>query len=440
MLPLNSITFADLHPTTRRLLIARALRSVGQGALVVDLALYLNTLGWDGVAIGGVLTGAGLFGAALTLLIGQTSDQLRRKPFLLVYEGVALLCSLVALLTSQTIWLAGAIVLAGFGRGANGAAGPFSPAEQAWLAEEVPPSRRGRVYSLNTALGFFGMGVGALIAMLPALWSGWLSGALAYRPLFALAALSAVGNLVLLGQGHESYRGVTHAEDAAARQREAAIRHDENRILRKLVFVNGFNGLAIGLTGPLISYWFALRFGVGPAEIAPVMAVTFFMTSVSSWLTGWLTEHIGIVKSIVWVQFLGMVSLALLPLMPAYWLASLVYLLRSAFSRGSLGARQALTIGLVRDERRGLATSLNAVSFQLPQSVGPSVAGYLLDADQFALPFFIGAFLQAIYLVAYDRVFRRYEPPRETVGSHAQVVIARGADVLTERGDEDRAH
>lgn len=410
---IQDTVWSDLHPTTRRLMMARGLRSVGQGALVVDLALYLNALHWSGIAIGAVLTGAGLFGAALSLLVGRTSDQLRRKPFLLTYEVVSLLCSFVALFTAQPWLLGGAIVLAGFGRGANGAAGPYSPAEQAWLAEEVLPARRGRVYSLNTAGGFLGMGLGALLAMLPAFWNGWLPGPLSYRPLFLLPALAAVANLVLLGRAHEQYHGPTQALTEPERREAAQIRGQENRILGKLVAINGFNGIAIGLTGPLISYWFSLRFHVGPAAIAPVLAATFVITAFSSLLTGRLTEHIGIVQSVVWARFLALILLVLMPLMPTYGLASLVYLLRSAFNRGSAGARQALTIGLVRDERRGLATSLNAVSFQVPQSVGPTIAGYMLDAGQFALPFYVAAVLQGIYLVAYERVFRGYEPARE---------------------------
>lgn len=410
---IQDTVWSDLHPTTRRLMMARVLRSVGQGALVVDLALYLNALHWSGIAIGAVLTGAGLFGAALSLLVGRTSDQLRRKPFLLTYEVVSLLCSFVALFTAQPWLLGGAIVLAGFGRGANGAAGPYSPAEQAWLAEEVLPARRGRVYSLNTAGGFLGMGLGALLAMLPAFWNGWLPGPLSYRPLFLLPALAAVANLVLLGRAHEQYHGPTQALTEPERREAAQIRGQENRILGKLVAINGFNGIAIGLTGPLISYWFSLRFHVGPAAIAPVLAATFVITAFSSLLTGRLTEHIGIVQSVVWARFLALILLVLMPLMPTYGLASLVYLLRSAFNRGSAGARQALTIGLVRDERRGLATSLNAVSFQVPQSVGPTIAGYMLDAGQFALPFYVAAVLQGIYLVAYERVFRGYEPARE---------------------------
>jgi MFS family permease len=193
----------------------------------------------------------------------------------------------------------------------------------------------------------------------------------------------------------------------------AQVRRQENQILEKLVLVNVFNGVAIGLTGPLISYWFALRFHVGPAAIAPVMAATFILTGASSLLTGRLSERIGIVQSVIWARLVGLVLLVLLPLMPVYWLAALIYLLRSAFNRGSAGARQALAVGLVRDERRGLATSLNAISFQVPQSVGPSIAGYLLDTGQFTLPFYVAALLQGIYLVAYGRIFRNYEPNPE---------------------------
>lgn len=403
----------ELHPTTKQLLSARALRSVGQGTLVVDFALYLHALQWSAVAIGLLLSASGVFGAALSLLVGTSSDRLRRKPFLLVYEGIALLASIVALLTSQSAILAAAAILGGYGRGANGAAGPFSPAEQAWLAEEVAPQRRGRVYSLNTALGFFGMGLGALIAIAPALWTVLLPGALAYRPLFIVVALSAIANLVLLSRAQENYHGSPKAETTQAKRSENQVRRQENHILLKLVAINAFNGVAVGLTGPLISYWFLLRYGVGPASIAPVMAVTFLVTGVSSLLTGRMTQKIGIIRSVVWGRSIGLVLLVILPLMPVYWLVGLIYLLRSAFNRGTAGARQALAVSLVRDQRRGLATSLNAVSFQVPQAAGPGLAGALLDAGQLALPFYAAAALQAVYLLLYQYAFRQHEPPRE---------------------------
>ena len=226
----------------------------------------------------------------------------------------------------------------------------------------------------------------------------------------------------LIARAHERYRGPKHIPGFRGQQGEVQIRRLENRILAKLVFINTFNGLAIGLTGPLISYWFALRFQVGPLAIAPIMAATFVITGAASLLTGWLTGRIGIVPSVVWERLIGIGLMVLLPIMPTFWLASLVFLLRSVFSRGSAGAQQALTVGLVREQRRGLAASLNAVSFQLPRSVGPGIAGYLLQTGQFSLPFYAGAVLQAIYLVWYRRTFRFYEPPRRGPGGPADTL------------------
>lgn len=399
--------FQDLHPTTRRLLAIRTLRSIGQGALVVDFALYLQALHWRGLLIGLVLSGSGLLAAVFSVLIGMSSDRFRRKPFLFCYEIVVLCCCIGALLSANPVLLTIAAVIGAFGRGANGAAGPFSPVEQAWLAEAVGTQERGWVFSVNAGMGFWGMALGALIGTLP--WRGLLGGALAFRPLFALVGLTAVANLFLIATTRESYQGPAPAPVAQT----ARVRRLENSILTKLVSINFLRGAAAGLTGPLISYWFALRFSIGPASIAPVMAATFAITGVASLATGRLSEKIGIVESVVWERVLGLVSLILLPLMPTYPLAAAIYLIRSVFMRGAAGANQALIVGLVRNERRGLAASLNAVSLQLPRSIGPAIAGYMFESGEFSLPFYAAAALQGIYLFLYRRTFLDHESLRE---------------------------
>lgn len=405
-----------LHPTTRRIMMARAFRSLGQGALVVDLTLYLKALQWTGFHIGWVLSLAGIVGAVLSLWVGISSDRMRRKPFLLVYECITLVCSLLAFITAQPLLLTIVIVIAGFGRGANGAAGPFSPVEQAWLAEEVQPEKRGKVYSWNTAMGFIGMGIGAVLAIFPAfvqhhtltLQYGFLVKADAYRPLFLIVAVANLCNLCLLFSAKENYNGKIVR---AAHLQEKPIRQQENKMLAGLFFLNIFNGMGIGLTGPLIAYWFAIKFGKGPAEIAPMMAITFFITGIAAIITGNISERKGIVTTVVYARALGLLLLLLLPLVPFFWIAALLYILRSALNRGSVGARQALTVGLVRNERRGLATSLNAVSMQIPQSAGPSISGWLFSAGSLGLPFYVGAACQAIYLVLYSRFFKKQNLP-----------------------------
>lgn len=402
------LALTELHPTTRRLLAARTTRSVAQGALTADLALYLHALHWSGLQIGLALTAGGLIAAALSIIIGIVSDRLKRRPFLLYNEGLTILCGLAPLISANFAVLAVAIIVGGFGRGRNGSAGPFAPAEQAWLAEVIAPGKHGWIYSLNTAVGFFGMTLGALLGILPAFWEHSLGPRLAYSPIFLIVAIGGCINLWLLSGAHEM-RAAPASRPVAEVARSSQTRRFENHILFRLFQLNTINGLSIGLTGPLIAYWFALKFHVGPGAIAPMMAVTFALTGMSSIYAGRLTERHGLVSAVLWARGIGVALLVLLPLSPWFWLAALIYMLRLMSSGASLGARQAQVVSLVRDERRGLAASVNAASFQVPQSIGPGIAGPMIAAGMFVTPFYVAAVLQAIYVIGYGRVFRRYE-------------------------------
>lgn len=367
------------------------------------MALFLRALGWHGASIGLVLSAAGLSGASLNLLVGLTSDRHRRKPFLLIYELLTCACALLAMVATNSILLSVAIIVAGFGRGANGAAGPFAPAEQAWLAESIPSESRGVVYSLNSALGFFGMALGAMAAAVPPLLEPILGHAGSFRPLFGLVILGNILNLILLTRTPELHRSLP---PIPGRFQEPSPRRGlENRFLWHLVGLNAFNGLAIGLTGPLMAYWFAQRFHVGPAAIGPVLAGTFIVTGLAALVFGRMTQRMGLIRTVVWGRSAGLVMLILLPFMPLYSLASLVYIIRSAFNRGTVGARQALVVSAVGDERRGFAFSLNTLSMQLPQSLGPAAAGALIGAGWFATPFLMAAVLQGVYVWLYGKVF-----------------------------------
>ncbi len=434
-------TLRRLDVVAKRLILIRALRSVGQGAMVVDLTLYLKDLHWSATAIGGVTSAAGVVGAALILVVGVLSDRLGRRPFLLIYEILTLFSAVAASVTPQALVLVFAIVIAGFGRGQSGGAGPFSPAEQSWLARHVSQGERGAVFSANSAVGFTGMAAGAVLGGLPSLFHS-VSPLVAYRPVFLTVGGFSLLCMIILLRTPESFHSVgakrkftdnqltsrefldqklsrteivlsgpvgVHSDLSTPPDVERTIVRRENRAMLKLALVNTLNGLAVGLTGPMMAYWFSIRYGVSTATIGVTLAVGFLMTGVSSLLSGALAKRVGMVRSVTWMRIVGAVFMLTLPWMPNFPLAAVLYVLRNAINRGTQGNRSALGASLTRDKRRGLATSINALSMRLPSSIGPTLTGYMFDAGWLALPLLLTAGLQLVNAGLYQWMFGSYD-------------------------------
>lgn len=419
----------SLHIAARQLIAARFLRSIAQGALGVDFTLYLSARGWSAPEVGALLMAGGLAGAALSLWVGVYSDRVGRKGFLLFYEaGLTVLTAAILLYPAAWLLILTA-ALFGFGRGANGASGPFAPAEQAWLAQNVPGKIRGKVFSFNAALQFWGMGIGsALAAVLPHMLPG-ATGAAAYAPMFVLNLLIAMINFIQIKAIAEVRPGSPEALREAAERKGSAdaaqplaqpdgalqpptdeqIRRRENRALTLLTLVNMTNSLGVGIVAPLLPYWFHLKFGVGPEAIGPVYSLTFVLTGLSSLYIGRLSERIGLTKSIIVPRLIGILTLIAMPFMPYFWIAAVLYVLRSIVNRGSVGARQAFSVGLVRDARRGMASSLNAISWNVPASFGPAIGGWLIGAGSLVWPFVLASALQLAYIILFGTVLGRYE-------------------------------
>lgn len=400
-----------LPRSVRLLLAARTARSLGQGAMVVSFTLYLQALGYSGPAIGLVLMAGLVFGALLTLLVGPLSDRRGRRGLLLAYETASAAAAVAAALTRSEVVLIAAATVAGFGRGANGAAGPFSPVEQAWLARAVSGALRRRVFALNATCGFVGMACGAALAALSAGLGSALGRLQSYRLLFLIPLLGSLLAIALLAAARDSG---THADagDAEAPPdptRERQIVREENRQLRRLAGTNALNGLAIGTIGPLIAYWFARRFLRGAESIGPALAVSFLLAAAGSVLGGVLSARWGAVRSVLWMRLCGLVLLVAVAFAPSFLPAAALYALRAAFNRGTLGARQTVAVELTRARRRGLAASVQSLSMQLPRAVGPVLGGWMIHIGRFALPFLFAATLQAVQLALYQRFFGRLD-------------------------------
>ena len=405
--------FARLSPTGRLLIACRLARSIGQGALVVDFALYLTALRWSALEIGAIYMGGLVLGAVSTLLSGPFSDRFGRKGFLIGYDIAQAVAAVAALLTSAPTVLVPAAIVGAFGRGANGSAGPFGPVEQAWLSDGLAEKDFGAVYSLNAAVGFGGMALGAALAALPPLSARWfpqtLAGEAQFRPLFLLASIGALVSLACLFRMTDARPQLPRAERKPRRADTIASTLCPGPMLLRLMAINTLNGLGIGIIGPFMALWFHIRYGQDAGAIGPVLALGFAMGGIASLLTGWLTRRLGTALAVVALRVVGLVLLIALPFAPNYPLAAACFVLRGAFNRGTAGARQAVGLRLVGPGRRGLAASLNAISMQIPRAIGPVIGGVLLDSGLFALPMLLAAAFQAVYLALYAITFRHID-------------------------------
>lgn len=406
--PYTLEAWQELDPVARRLITARFLRSIAQGALSVDFTLYLRARNFTAPEIGLLLMAGGLAGAVLNLCIGMASDRAGRQSFLLIYEAGLAVGTAVLIFFPSVIVLYLIASLFGFGRGANGASGPFAPAEQAWLAQSIPGERRGMVFSFNAALQFWGMGLGSLLAaILPHAWPG-AAGPAAFNSVFLLNLLMAVINFWQIKSLREKMPTAVAVEET---RMESQVTKSENKALTLLILVNTLNSLGVGLVAPILPYWFAVRYGVGPDSIGPVYALTFLLTGISSLVVGRHSEKVGLVRAIILPRLVGVILLVAMPFMPTFALSGVFYVVRSVLNRGSAGARQAFSVNLVRDRRRGLASSLNAVSWSVPASVGPALSGWFLTLGPLFWPFIAAAALQLSYIIVFKKLLGRYDQP-----------------------------
>lgn len=162
-----------------------------------------------------------------------------------------------------------------------------------------------------------------------------------------------------------------HEEQARTEaQQEKQDRKKENHALTVLALVNVLHGLAVGLSGPMMAYWFRLRYGASTGAIGATLSISFLLIGIFSILSGRIAARMGMVKSVTWMRIIGSICMLALAFMPTFNSASILYILHNAFNRATQGNRNALSASLTRDKRRGLATSIHALSMRLPSSIG----------------------------------------------------------------------
>lgn len=403
---------------------ARVSMSAGRALAGVIAPLYLAELGFSGLRLGEMFVAIALLSALMSASVGILSDRVGRKPFLIIFPILTSAAAVVFATMHSIPVLFVAAAAGSFGRGSGagaGAVGPYQPAESA-LVTEVTPS-----YWRNAAFGRlqFGSSLGALAGSLLAILAHSSHGVSAQSALAAFRLAFLATALVSLIAGVLAVwisEPVRSSRPSRAKGRPRLPVKSRSLLLR-LWATNSVNGLAVGMIGPFLTYWFYRRFGAGPEEIGLLYAAVNAVSMSSTLSAAGLARRWGLVKTVAVVRALTAVLIVPMVLAPTFILAGVAYMLRMVVQRAGMPLRQSYVVAMADPQERSSVAALSNVPSQVAMGLSPLAAGYLIDEVSLSLPFEIAGVFQLLNGAMYWYFFRNMPPVEET-----EVDVALGAD------------
>ncbi|MFI5227568.1 MAG: MFS transporter [Gemmatimonadales bacterium] len=402
------------------LLSGRALRSTSQGFLGVLVPVYLARLGFTATRVGVVFTAGAIGSIALTASVGLFADRVGRKPLLVVLGALSAAAALAFAVSDRFAVLLVAAAIGTIGRGggagSSGAYGPYYPAEQPLLAERVEDSARTELFGLVAVVGVLAGAIGSLTAAIPTLLHRFFAvpEVTGDRALFAVAAVLGLGMAVVVLPVRETPR--PPRKPGRGLQLQPATRH----VLWRFLITNATNGLAVGMLGPVLVYWFHVRFGATAAQLGALYFLANVLAAPSNLVAARVARRLGTVRAVVTLRAIAVALMAIMAIVPTFPIAAVLFLLRTQVNTMANPMRQSFLMGIVAPADRSAAAGLSNLPLQVLSSAGPTIAGQLIQSVWVSLPLKLAAGLQAVNTVLYHAFFRHMRLPEERVTAEAE--------------------
>ncbi len=393
-----------MHALTRDIVLlftTRITRLFAYGLISVVLGLYLAATGLSASGVGAILTATLAGDILVSLWVTLVADRVGRKNMLLLGAALMVLAGLVFLCTTNPLWITLAAII-GIVSPSGGEIGPFLSIEQAALSQLIADHRRTRLFGWYNLAGCFATAAGALAG-------GWLAQGLqglgwselaAYRSIMAGYAGCGLVLIVLfatLSQGAEVVP-VTGASESSTRATIGL--HRSKKVVFKLSSLFALDAFAGGfVVQSMIAWWLHVRYGVEVGMLGSLFFGVNLLAGVSALLATRLADRIGLVRTMVYTHIPSNILLCLVPLMPNFWLAVAVLLVRACISQMDVPVRQSYTMAVVAPDERSAASGITTVARSVGAAISPLLAGlFMANPLLFSAPFFIAGGLK----IAYD--------------------------------------
>ena len=406
---------------------SRALRSFAQGYMAVIIPMYIAILGYGAVELGILSAVSSIVSATLALSVGVLADRFGRKLFMILISLMMAISGLVFAASHAFVVIALAAALGTFGGGGGagrgGAWGPFYPAAQALLAEHSLALERTAVFGVLSFVGVMAGALGSLAAYLPQLLQAAAGFTLlqGYEALFLVTAAIGLAMALVVIPMRET-RALPDPASVRPKPSPSSMPADAMRwglspktwkIVARFMLTNTVNGFAIGMVGPFLVYWFYRRYGATAGQLGSLLFVINLVSALPFLAAGRLALRFGSVSIVVFTRLIGCTMLAAMALMPSFWLAAVIYALRTVFNTLSVPVRQSYLMGIIEPAERASAAGFSNSPAQVGTALSPFLAGYLMEHVWLGLPLEGGAVLQTVNALLYWFFFRDLRPPEE---------------------------
>lgn len=411
------------------LIVAQGLYSFTIGYLPIILPLYLAALGFGPVALGLLMTACAVSSAIFAVIAGVLSVRVGCKKVII---GSSLLIALGCLAFGRSrsfSWLliCGALsVIAPQATSGSGVGiGPYYPASQALAAEKVRDSDRTHAFATIALISGLVAALGSLLAKIPLLLqhAAGFSIVAGYQFMFGVTAALNVMIALLTTPISETDRTRAAGQDAVRTnevitvsllKRQLGLSRESWSLVWRFMFTNWINGLAAGMLGPFVSYWFYRRFGATADQLATLFFLINLVVAAPLFMAAFLARRFGAVNVVVGARGVSALLLLAVPLMPSFLLAGAMYLGRQVINALAVPVRQSYVMGVVRPSERAAAAAVANLPIQGGSSMSSAAAGYLMSNVALAAPFEVSAILQMLNTVVYHLFFHGRPPAEES--------------------------
>ncbi|MCK4952861.1 MFS transporter [Candidatus Bathyarchaeota archaeon] len=397
----------SLKRDAKLLISAQALRSFIEGLLSVIFTIYLSKLGVLPLTIGLLFTVSISFAAVRSLFEGLLADRFGKKPFLLLLGCILTISGIIYATTRNLMALLCTAALGGLGSRIT------SPSWQAMLSEKTTDKERTTLFSIASFISTLSLMIGSFSAVIPQLFQIRFGFDVipSYQPVFILVTIVGLASIGLIIPLREKRNG--KASKRSEIGEEKGEYEETGKILSRFALVVSFDALGGSFIMRFLSYWFYIRFGVGPGKVGILFGASRLLSAFSLIIGLKLAKRIGTINTTVLSRLPVVVVNLIIPFVPTYTIAALLQVFQSAFALIDRPLRQSYLMGITRSSRRASMAGASDTAMKVTSAVAPTLSGYIFQYISIMLPFFLGGSFQLASALLLWIFFKDIKPPEE---------------------------